>query len=166
MSGLFHPVHLHPVHPVAMTHDPAAMTRDLSTLPAQRPSLYRLAADGRALDFLFAQCPACQALGFPANAPGCMHCGQAIDASAQVLRPGGGTLLEYVTLHLALAPGLPVPGIVGDIRIADRVVQQGLIAVDDESRLHPGMALRARAQPLASGDGYGCVFVPDREAAQ
>jgi uncharacterized OB-fold protein len=142
------------------------MTQDLTSMKPQRPSLYRLAADGRSLDFLFAQCPACNALSFPANAPGCMHCGHPIDEAAQVVRPGGGTLLEYVTLHVALVPGMPAPSIAGDIRIAEQVVEEGVIAVDDESALHPGMALRAVAMPLASGDSYGCRFVPAKETAR
>jgi len=140
------------------------MTPDLSTLKPQRPSLYRLAADGRSLDFFFAHCPACQGLSFPANAPGCMHCGHPTDAAMQVVRPGEGTLLEYVTLHVPLVPGMQAPSIAGDIRIAEQVVEEGVIAVDDESRLQPGMALRAVAVPLAATDTYGCQFVPAQEA--
>lgn len=136
------------------------MTQDLTTLKPLRPTLYRLAADGQSLDFLFAQCPHCRALSFPANAPGCMHCGHPVDASAQVTRPGGGTLLEYVTLHVAMVPGLPAPSIAGDIRIADQVVEEGVIGVADEKLLAPGMALRAVAVPAASGEHYGCQFVP------
>lgn len=136
------------------------MTQDLTTLQPLRPTLYRLAADGRSLDFLFAQCPHCQALSFPANAPGCMHCGHPVDASVQVTRPGGGTLLEHVTLHVAMVPGLPTPSIAGDIRIAEQVVEEGVIGVADESFLSPGMAMRAIAVPLASGEHYGCQFVP------
>jgi uncharacterized OB-fold protein len=142
------------------------MTQDLTTMKPQRPSLYRLAADGRSLDFLFAQCPACHALSFPANAPGCMHCGHPTDETAQVARPGGGTLLEYVTLHVPLVAGMPAPSIAGDIRIAPQVVEEGVIAVGDERALRPGMALRAVAVPLACGDSYGCAFVPAQEAAQ
>ena len=140
------------------------MTPDLSTLKPQRPSLYRLAADGHSLDFFFTHCPACQGLSFPANAPGCMHCGHPTDAAMQVVRPGEGTLLEYVTLHVPLVPGMQAPSIAGDIRIAEQVVEEGVIAVDDESRLQPGMALRAVAVPLAATDTYGCQFVPAQEA--
>lgn len=142
------------------------MTQDLTSMKPQRASLYRLAADGRSLDFLFAQCPACDALSFPANAPGCMHCGHPIADVEPVARPGGGTLLEYVTLHVPLIPGMPAPSTAGDIRIAEHVVEEGVIAVADESALHPGMALRAVAVPLASGDSYGCAFVPVQEVAQ
>ena len=139
------------------------MTPDLSTLKPQRPSLYRLAAYGHSLDFFFTHCPACHGLSFPANAPGCMHCGHPTDEAMQVVRPGGGTLLEYVTLHVALVPGMQAPSIAGDIRIAEQVVEEGVIAVDDESRLQPGMALRAVAVPSASADTYGCQFVPAQE---
>lgn len=141
--------------------------QDLTRMKPQRPSLYRLAADGRSLDFLFAQCPACNGLSFPANAPGCMHCGHPLDDAEQVANPGGGTLLEYVTLHVPLVPGMPAPSIAGDIRIAGQVVEEGVIAVADESALRPGMAMKAIAVPLASGDSYGCQFVPDSlEAVQ
>lgn len=142
------------------------MTPDLSTLKPQRPSLYRLAADGHSLDFFFTHCPACQGLSFPANAPGCMHCGHPTEEAVQVVRPGGGTLLEYVTLHVALVPGMQAPSIAGDIRIAEQVVEEGVIAVDDESRLQPGMALRAVAVPLAATDTYGCQFVPAQETTR
>lgn len=142
------------------------MTPDLSTLKPQRPSLYRLAADGHSLDFFFTHCPACQGLSFPAKAPGCMHCGHPTDEAMQVVRPGGGTLLEYVTLHVALVPGMQAPSIAGDIRIAEQVVEEGVIAVDDESRLQPGMALRAVAVPLATTDTYGCQFVPAQETTR
>ncbi|CAA2109379.1 Zn-ribbon domain-containing OB-fold protein [Variovorax paradoxus] len=142
------------------------MTQDLTRMTPQRPSLYRLAADGRSLDFLFAQCPACHALSFPANAPGCMHCGHPAGDNAPVARPGGGTLLEYVTLHVPLVPGMPAPSIAGDIRIAPQVVEEGVIAVNDEGMLSPGMALRAVAVPLAGGERYGCAFVPEQEAAR
>jgi uncharacterized OB-fold protein len=142
------------------------MTPDLSTLKPQRPSLYRLAPDGHSLDFFFTHCPACQGLSFPANAPGCMHCGHPTEEAMQVVRPGGGTLLEYVTLHVALVPGMQAPSIAGDIRIAEQVVEEGVIAVDDESRLQPGMALRAVAVPLAATDTYGCQFVPAQETTR
>ncbi len=136
------------------------MTQDLASMRPRHPSLYRLAADGCSLDFLFAQCPNCQGLSFPANAPGCMHCGDPLLRVQSVARPGGGTLLEYVTLHVPLAPGLEAPSIAGDIHIAEHVVEEGVIAVEDESILRPGMEMKAVAVPLPSGDVFGCRFVP------
>lgn len=136
------------------------MTEDLSNLRPRQPSLYRLAADGRSLDFLFAPCPNCAGLNFPANAPGCRHCGAPLTDVQPVARPGGGVLLEYVTLHAALTPGMSVPRIAGDIRIAEQVVEEGVIAVDDDSTLCPGMPMRAVALPLPSGEFFDCGFVP------
>jgi len=141
------------------------MTQNLTAMRPKRPSLYRLAADGRSLDFLFAQCPHCKGLSFPANVPGCMHCGALLDKAEQVALAGGGALLEYVTLHVPMAPGMAVPSIAGDIRIADQVVEEGVIAVADESALHPGMAMKAVAVPLDSGDIFDCRFVPASEGA-
>lgn len=129
----------------------------------RHPTLYRLAADGRSLQLLFAQCAGCGRLTFPANAPGCMHCGARLDEAEHVARPGGGTLMEFVTLHVALAPGMPVPAIAGDIRIADGIVEQGVIGVADETGLRPGMALQAVAAFEEDGRTFRCAFVPAGE---
>lgn len=141
------------------------MDTPLNELAAQQPSLYQLAADGHSLDFYFARCGACHLLSFPANAPGCVHCGMPLDGAERVRQAGAGTLLEFVSLHVALRPGLVAPSIAGNIRIADGIVEEGVIAVDDESRLTRGMALRAIAVPLAAGELYNCRFVPAEETA-
>lgn len=127
------------------------------------PSLYRLGADGRSLDFEFAHCGDCQGLSFPANAPGCQHCGATLERAERVTRTGGGTLLEFVTLHVALEPSMAVPSIVGDICIADGVVKQGILGVDDEVQLRNGMAVYAVAVPLPGGEYYCCRFVTAEE---
>jgi uncharacterized OB-fold protein len=137
------------------------MTQDLASLRPRHPSLYRLAADGRSLDFWFAQCPQCARLSFPANVPGCAQCGQPLTEADRVARPGGGELLECVTLHTALAPGLAAPCVVADIRIAEGVVQEGVLAAADDAGLRPGMSLKAIAQPMASGERFDCRFVPE-----
>ena len=54
------------------------MTTDLRGLQPQHPTLYQLAPDGESLEFLYAQCPACRKLVFPANVPGCSHCGECL----------------------------------------------------------------------------------------
>ncbi|WP_280187828.1 Zn-ribbon domain-containing OB-fold protein [Delftia sp. PS-11] len=136
------------------------MTDDLRGLRPQHPSLYQLAADGHSLEFLYAQCPSCGRLAFPANVPGCGHCGDPLQQARIVARPGSATLLEFVTLHVPLLPGLETPRIAGDIRIADGVVEEGVIAVSDESQLHAGMELCAVAVPLPSGEEFTCRFVP------
>lgn len=136
------------------------MTEPLSSLKPLHPSLYQLAEDGRSLDFFFAQCPACSGLSFPANAPGCMHCGDPLQGAQTLRRPGGGELLEYVTLYVPLAPGMAAPSIAGDVRIADGVVEEGVIGVEDEASLRPGMVLRAVADLREAQGVYACRFVP------
>ncbi len=136
------------------------MTEPTSALKPLHPSLYQLAEDGHSLDFFFAQCPACSGLSFPANAPGCMHCGDPLLGAQTMRRPGGGELLEYVTLYVPLAPGMAAPSIAGDVRIADGVVEEGVIGVDDEAVLRPGMVLRAVAEPREAQGVYACRFVP------
>ncbi|WP_322739940.1 Zn-ribbon domain-containing OB-fold protein [Delftia tsuruhatensis] len=136
------------------------MTDDLRGFRPQHPSLYQLAADGRSLEFLYVQCPACAKLSFPANVPGCGHCGDPLQDAQTVARPGAGTLLEFVTLHVPLLPGLQTPRIAADIRIADGLVEEGVVAVSDESQLHVGMQLRAVAVAQASGEIFDCRFVP------
>lgn len=129
-------------------------------LQPRHRTLYRLAADGRTLEFFFARCTACDALTFPANAPGCMHCGDSLRDAARVARPGIGTLLEYVTVHVPLAPGMPAPMIAGDIRLAEGMVEEAVIGVADEAMLRPGMAMLAVADVDEQGRTFSCAFVP------
>ena len=97
-----------------------SMTDSKISLKPLQPTLYELAEDGHSLNFFFAQCGACGGLSFPANAPGCMHCGSPLSEAQRVTRPGGGELLEFVTLHVPLLPGMAAPSIAGDIRIDSR----------------------------------------------
>lgn len=76
------------------------------------------------------------------------------------MKPGGGNLLEFATLHVPLVPGMQSPTIAGDIEIAEGVFEEGVIAVTDERQLHPGMRMRAIAVPLGMTDTYACRFVP------
>ncbi|MBY4898473.1 Zn-ribbon domain-containing OB-fold protein [Cupriavidus sp. AU9028] len=134
-----------------------------ASLQPLRPTLYRLAADGRSLDFFYARCPDCSRLTFPANAPGCRHCGTPLSEAVRIGMRGGGTLLEFVTLHVPLAPGMAAPAIVGDIRIAGDLVEEGVLGVDAEAGLQPGMTLRAIARPCPDGAHFDCVFVPENQ---
>ena len=93
------------------------MTTDLHGLRPQHPSLFQLAADGESLDFLYAQCPACGTLAFPAHVPGCGNCGNSLQDAQRLARPGRGELLEYVTLHVPLLPDIEVPRIAADIQL-------------------------------------------------
>jgi uncharacterized OB-fold protein len=139
---------------------------DLSTsLKPLHPTLYQLAPDGTSLDFFFAQCPACATVNFPANVPGCSHCGDPLTEATRLTRPGQGELLEFVTIHVPLMPGMNAPAIAGDIRIAEGIVEEGVIGVKDESGLRTGMTLKAVAEVREAQGVYACVFVPMNEEA-
>jgi uncharacterized OB-fold protein len=108
-----------------------------------------------------AHCPACGAYTFPATAPGCRVCGAAPHTLRAQPLPGTPLLHNYVTVHAALAPGLPVPCVVGEVQLAPGVVEEALIAVADETALRPGMALAAvRVPASAEGGPAGWQFVP------
>ncbi|MGE3348446.1 MAG: zinc ribbon domain-containing protein [Ramlibacter sp.] len=139
------------------------MTDPQTPLKPLHPTLYQLAPDGISLDFFFAQCPACGAVNFPANAPGCSHCGDPLAKANRLTRPGQGELLEFVTVHVPLVPGMHAPAIAGDIRIAEGIVEEGVIAVTGESGLRTGMTLKAIAEVREALGVYACVFVPLNE---
>lgn len=141
------------------------MTDQPTSLKPQHPTLYKLAPDGISLDFFFAQCPACGTVNFPANVPGCSHCGDPLSEATRLTRPGQGELLEFVTIHVPLMPGMNAPAIAGDIRIAEGIVEEGVIAVGDESGLRTGMTLKAVAEVREAQGVYACVFVPMNEEA-
>lgn len=142
------------------------MTEPQILYKSLHPTLYTLADDGHSLNFHFARCRHCGGLSFPANAPGCMHCGTELDATDTLLLPGQGTLLECVTLHVPLVPGMPSPSVAGDILIAEGVVEEGVIAVPDERVLKPGLRLKAIAEMEAGEGVYACRFVPMPGEAQ
>jgi hypothetical protein len=55
---------------------------------------------------------------------------------------------------------MAVPSIAGDVRIADGIVEEGVIGVEDEASLRPGMVLRAVAEAHEAQGVYACRFVP------
>ncbi len=109
-----------------------------------------------------AHCAACGTHTWPASAYGCRRCGNpALDA---VPLPQAPTLLNFITLHNALAPGLPVPCVIGELELAPGLVEEALLGVTDESGLTLGMQLT----PTAQTDDQGVVswrFVPLQGAA-
>ncbi len=94
-----------------------------------------------------------------------MHCGDPLKDATIVTRPGQGELLEFVTIHVPLSPGMAAPAIAGDIRIAEGIIEEGAIAIKDESGLRTGMALKAVADVREALGVYACVFVPMNEEA-
>ena len=97
--------------------------------------------------------------------PGCSHCGDPLTEATRLTRPGQGELLEFVTIHVPLMPGMNAPAIAGDIRLAEGIVEEGVIAVKDESVLRTGLTLKAVADVREALGVYACVFVPMNEGA-
>lgn len=98
-----------------------------------------------------ARCTACGGTSFPAQVPGCRHCGAApaqlrAEACAAPVR-----LLNFVTVHAPLAPGLQVPAVIGEVELAPGLVEEARIDVESESVLTLGMALAPVWQPAAEG---------------
>lgn len=116
-------------------------------------------------DLKLAHCRQCGAYTFPAAAYGCRACGAGADRLEAVACPMVPRLRNAVTVHAELAPGLPVPCIIGEVEIAPGVVEEALIDAASEAQLAPGMAMRARSQVDASGK-LQWRFAPDqRETA-
>lgn len=122
-------------------------------------SLYLLEPDGT-LSLRFLRCGRCAELTFPANSYGCAKCGAPADSGELVARPARGVLLEYVTVHAPLVKGMEPPFVVGDVALAPGVVEEVVLAVDDEAALAPGIEVVGLAWPDADGQRYECRFAP------
>lgn len=118
------------------------------------------------IDLLLAHCPQCGSYTFPAAAYGCRACGAGADRLQAVPCPTVPRLRNAVTVHAELAPGLPVPCVIGEVELALGVIEEALIDVESEAQLKLGMAL----QPSARMDAPGKLqwrFAPDlRESAE
>jgi uncharacterized OB-fold protein len=104
-----------------------------------------------------AHCSVCNTHTWPPSAYGCRRCGN--PALSKVPLPQAPKLLNFVTVHSELSPGLPVPCVIGELELAPGVIEEALIGVSDEAGLTLGMAV----QPQARVDGQGAVswrFVP------
>ena len=96
-----------------------------------------------------AHCAACGSHTWPPEAYGCRRCGGT--ALSPVPLPGTPTLLNFVTVHSELAPGLPVPCVIGEVQLAPGLVEEVMVAVADESVLSLGQTLLP--QPHTDADG-------------
>ncbi|TWO68471.1 hypothetical protein FN976_22845 [Caenimonas sedimenti] len=102
------------------------------------------------MTLLLALCARCGGHTFPAGTYGCRVCG----APAQQLRPvacEAATLRNAVTVHSELAPGLPVPCVIGEVELAPGLIEEALIDVASEAQLTLGMSLR----PVCGNDAAG-----------
>lgn len=97
---------------------------------------------------LLALCNACGAHSFPAQVPGCRVCGAAPSLLQFVPAVQPLRLLNFVTVHSELLPGLPVPCVVGEVQLAPGVVEEALIDADEA-----GLSLGMAVQPVRRQDG-------------
>jgi uncharacterized OB-fold protein len=118
---------------------------------------------GSAGDLLLAHCRQCGSYTFPAAAYGCRQCGATGDALRAVTPPQPVRLLNFVTIHAELAPGLPVPYVAGEVELAPGVVEEALIEAPDEQGLRPGMVVQPRRH--GADEAAGWRFVPVEGAA-
>ena len=65
--------------------------------------------------------------------------------------PQPARLINFITLHAEIAPGLPVPCVIGELQIAPGVVEEALIDVPDESQLVLGMTMQAVPRKAEQG---------------
>lgn len=99
------------------------------------------------LPTLLAHCRQCGTYTFPSNAWGCRACGA--DTLDKVPMPQTPVLRNFITLYGDVVPGLTPPVVVGEVEIAPGVVEEALIAVDDESQLKLDMPMEAIGADLA-----------------
>lgn len=113
-----------------------------------------------------AHCSICGGYTFPAAAYGCRVCGAAAERLQAVPCPTAPRLRNAVTVYAELAPGLPVPCVIGEVELAPGVVEEALIDAASEAELTLGMALRARAEIDAAGKVQWRFASDLRESAQ
>lgn len=125
----------------------------------EKPDLYRVAGDR--LELLASRCGRCSRLSFPKARYGCPACGAEPDASMEEVLDGRARLLSFATLHAQLAPGLQVPLVVGEVEIADGIVEEVVLGCD-EQHLRPGMPVQARPVPVGRNgeQQIACRFMP------
>ncbi len=107
-----------------------------------------------------ARCADCDGFSFPANVPGCRHCGAPADRLRAQPCASPLALLNFVTVHAPLAPGLQVPAVIGEVALAPGLVEEARIDVADESVLALGMALEPVWRAGAEGAAGAWVFRP------
>lgn len=139
----------------------------MDELKTAEPALYDRGDGGVTLDLLFLECGVCRSLTFPSNAYGCRACGAPGEGGKTVRRPGICTLHNVLTVHQNLEPTLKAPYVVGEIELADGIVEEGVLAVDDETAVAPGMTVHAVAAPHPGDPSlFVCRFAPPTTAQE
>ena len=127
----------------------------------EKPDLCRLSEDGRTLRLRASRCGACGGLSFPTAPYGCPLCGAAPERVAEEALSGRATLLEFITIHTRVAPGLKPPVVVGEAEIAPGIVEEIQLGVE-EDRLSLGMEVQAVPVEIETeaGPRLAVRFVP------
>lgn len=135
------------------------------SIDLEKPQLYELAPEGGTLRLLAARCSACGVLTFPAASYGCRGCGAAPDGLTRETLSGRGILREFITVHLELVPGLKAPAVIGDVEIADGLVEEVMMGCA-EGDLALGMVVQAVPVEIGGGEErrLACRFVPEGAA--
>lgn len=127
----------------------------------EKPDLCALAPGGATLQLRASRCAACAGLSFPPAPYGCPLCGAAPDRIAEERLSGRARLLEFVTIHTRIAPGLRPPVVVGEAEIAPGLYEEIEIGVP-EDRLTLNMELQAIPVAIERDDvsSLAIRFVP------
>lgn len=110
-----------------------------------------------------AWCGRCARHSFPADVYGCSNCGAEPASLEAVPLPQPPRLLNFVSVHAELAPGLPVPCVIGEVQLAPGLVEEALIDVAGEEGLQVGATLQPRQ--VSSDSTAGWRFVPVGDVA-
>lgn len=137
------------------------MAQEEEALRLEKPDLYRLASDGRSLRLLGARCGSCGGLSFPAVNYGCPLCGAPGESCIEEELSGEATLLEFITIHGTVVPGVNPPIVVGEAEIAPGIVEEIELGVH-EDQLRLGMMIQAVPVEIDRSDEtvIACRFVP------
>jgi uncharacterized OB-fold protein len=133
-------------------------------LKLEKPDLYAVAKDGCSLNLIMGKCGACKRPHFPKTGYGCPRCGAPSEQVEEQLNSGRATLLNFITLHAKIVPGLDVPCMVGEAEIASGMIEEVMLLGTD-TEYHDGMALQAVAHQVSRGDEVvlACRFAPVEE---
>lgn len=110
--------------------------------------------EGRPPSLQAARCDVCQGYSYPVSVPGCRHCGALSDALQAVDCMDAVPVINVITVHAALAPGLAVPAIIGEVELCPGLVEEVRIDAADESAVPPGTLVRPVWVEADQGGGW------------
>ncbi|MCC5969201.1 MAG: hypothetical protein JJU15_04575 [Pararhodobacter sp.] len=126
-----------------------------------KPDLYKLSDDGRTMLLRAARCSRCGGLSFPAANYGCPLCGAGPECCSEEALSGEARLLEFITIHGKVAPGITPPIVVGEAELAPGIIEEIELAVPEEA-LTLDMIVQAVPIPIERDEEsvLACRFIP------